>query len=160
MERTKRTKYRKSSIALLFVLALLGCFAQGCKPRIITVDRVRTETNERVQVDSVYMSDTLYIERISHDTPCPDTVRIERVRFVEKKKNQTEAKGLVDTLRVDGQDIRHVARQKSELERTREQKAEATQKLTNTRWRLGVSLVLNLILVGVIYFFSVRMLRR
>lgn len=130
----EKTKYRKSSIALLFVLALLGCLMQGCKPRIITVDRVRTETNERVRVDSVYMSDTLYIERISHDTPCPDTVRIERIRFVEKKKDQTEAKGIIDTLRVDGGSVQRIASLKSELEQVRSQCTETKRKLIRARW--------------------------
>ena len=90
--------YRKAVKQALPIatIALLLFSLTGCRSRIqyVPVESVRTEYKDRLQRDSIYVQDSVYIRDKG------DTVFVDRWRYVYKDKLITDTLLINDTVRV------------------------------------------------------------
>lgn len=82
---------------LIYIIAsFLVCLLVSCKTRIqyVPVESVRTEYKDRLQRDSIYVQDSIYIR----DTG--DTIYIDRWRYLYRDKLITDTLIINDTIRI------------------------------------------------------------
>lgn len=77
-------------------LTLLSAILTGCRSRIqyVPVESVRTEYKDRLQRDSIYVQDSVYIRDKG------DTVFVDRWRYMYRDKLVTDTLLVNDTIRV------------------------------------------------------------
>lgn len=87
---------KKDSIVIIFACSAIFFSLFGCKSRIqyIPVESVRTEYKDRLQRDSIYVQDSVFVRDKG------DTVFVDRWRYVYKDKSVTDTLLVNDTIRV------------------------------------------------------------
>lgn len=78
-------------ICVLLVLSFIGCRS---RIQYVPVESVRTEYKDRLQRDSIYFLDSVYVRDKG------DTVFIDRLRYLYKDKLITDTLLVSDTIRV------------------------------------------------------------
>lgn len=87
---------KKDRIIIIFTCSVIFLSLFGCKSRIqyVPVESVRTEYKDRLQRDSIYVQDSVYIRDKG------DTVFIDRWRYLYKDKLVTDTFIVSDTIQV------------------------------------------------------------
>ena len=80
---------------IYFITSLLLCLCYSCRtPQFIPVESVKTEYRDKIQRDSVYLYDSIYVKEKG------DTLIMERFRYMYKDKLIRDSVFICDTIRV------------------------------------------------------------
>ncbi len=96
LHRKQRYVMQTNKVVLFVVVSVILLSLLGCKSRIqyVPVESVRTEYKDRLQRDSIYVQDSVYIRDKG------DTVFVDRWRYVYRDKQVTDTLLVNDTIRV------------------------------------------------------------